>query len=69
MGKGVWPAEPPEAYLATMLRVLVVLLGLDGLENKVTSGHPNFRKCMVRKCVLQPALWSDRPQRLKSVLL
>ena len=46
MGKAVGPAEPPEAYLATMLRVLVVLLGLDGLENRVSSGHPNFRKCL-----------------------
>ena len=27
MGKAVWPAENPRAYLATMLWVVVVLLG------------------------------------------
>ena len=26
MNEAVWPAKPPEAYLATMIRVVVLLL-------------------------------------------
>ena len=36
MGEAVWPAKPPGAYLATMLRVVVVLLGQH--EDLLKSG-------------------------------
>ena len=35
MGETVWLAEPPEAYLTTMLRVVVVLLWQH--ENQLKS--------------------------------
>ena len=38
MGEAVWPTEPPGAYLATMLWVVVVLLGQH--EDQLKSGLP-----------------------------
>ena len=38
MGEAVWRAEPPGAYLTTMLRVVVVLLGQH--EDQLKSGLP-----------------------------
>ena len=36
MGEAVWAAEPPGAYLAIMLRVVVVLFGQH--EDQLKSG-------------------------------
>ena len=38
MGEAVWPAETLKAYLATILRVVVVLLGQH--EDQLKSGLP-----------------------------
>ena len=38
MDEAVWSAEPPGAYLATMFRVVVVLL--EQHEDQLKSGFP-----------------------------